>query len=415
MKGCPLWTFPVRLSSQPGLITSVALDLLKMHAPSVFMVFSIAAATAATEFISYSCSNNSHIAGAYVNGTVHMKDNPWTPFDAPMTERFNLTTGEDWSFEGVSADGQSGMGFTFSRGTVAGHALAQRIFLAVVWPNGTRFMESTFADVSTIQTCKDTTRGTWHNGTSGMDWTFEAANDYARTLVKIESATVRGTFTLKAISPAIYPNGLVYPHPHGDNWFAPYLYWVENVPVGVVEANLTIRGTPFILKGIGGRERNWNSFAWAEISARWDMVRAEVGPYTVMSWIFDSKIDGKTYFSSVLMMGKEVIFRTLAQAASPATPYGSFTLRNTGSVRLSSNPGAATALPESRHTGYVLEMVAPSTRKRWKFEVDYTKCVYWFAAGNDGKLGGFVGAVKGGLIGGRQYTGRASGTAMEKN
>ncbi|KAK3370938.1 hypothetical protein B0T24DRAFT_594809 [Lasiosphaeria ovina] len=386
-----------------------------MPSISILLILVVAATAAATGCIHDCCSNNTHAAGAYVNGTVHMKDSPWTPFDAPMTEGFNLTNGEDWSFEGVSADGQSGMGFTFSRGTVAGHALAQRMFLAVVWPNGTRFIESTFADVSTIQACKYATKGTWYNGTSGMNWTFEATNDYSRTLVKVESATVRGTFTLDAISPAIYPNGLVYPHPRGDNWFAPYLYWVENVPVGVAEANLTIRGTPFILEGIGGRERNWNSFAWAEISTSWDMVRGKVGPYTLMAWRFESKIDGQTYFSSVLMKEKDVIFRTLAQHVSTTEPYGSFNLDNNGTVRLSSDPSAATSLPESKHTGYVLEMVIPATEKRWRFEVDYTKCVYWFAAGSDGRLGGFVGAIKGGLVGGRQYSGRASGTTMEKN
>src|SRR5688500_2898409 len=73
------------------------------------------------------CFTDAQAAGVFVNGSVSMNDNPWTHFDAPMTKGFNITNGEDWSFEGVSADGQSGMGFTFSRGTVAGHALAQRI------------------------------------------------------------------------------------------------------------------------------------------------------------------------------------------------------------------------------------------------------------------------------------------------
>jgi hypothetical protein len=344
-----------------------------------------------------------------------MNNNPWTHFDAPMIGGFNITNGEDWSFEGVSADGQSGMGFTFSRGTVAGNSLAQRMFIAAVWPNGTRFMESTFADVSEILSCNNMTKGTWYNGSSGMNWTFEASKDYSRTLVNVESATVRGTFTLDAVSPAVYPNGLIYPDPRGDNLFAPYLYWVENVPVGVAEANLTIRGTPFVLKGIGGRERNWNSFPWSQVSSSWDMIRAELGPYTLMAWTFESKIDRRTYFSSVLMNGKEVHFRTQTQEVSTTKTHGSISLQHNGTVHLSSDPSSAKPLLESRHTGYVLEMVAPRTRKRWRFEVDYTKCVYWFPAGDSGKIGGFVGDIKGGLVGGHQYIGRASGTSMEEN
>lgn len=384
--------------------------------PSIsLLAILLAAGVTGVTLPKHHCSTDTQVAGAYVNASVPMNDNPWTQFDAPMTKGFNLTAGEDWSFEGVSADGQSGMGFTFSRGTVAGHPLAQRMFLAVVWPNGTRFMESTFADVSTIEVCKDVTRGTWYNGTSGMNWTFEASRDYARTVVTVQSATVQGRFTLDAVSPAVYPNGLIYPKPHGDNLFAPFLYWVENVPVGVAAADLTIRGTPFLLKGIGGRERNWNSFAWAQVSDLWDMFRAEVGPYTLMAWTFESKIDGQTYFSGVLMQGKRVLFRTQTQQVSTTDNYGSLSLQNNGTVRLSSDPSSTTPLPESRHTGYLLELVAPTTGKRWKFEVDYTKCVYWFPAGPSARLGGFVGAIKGGLVGGPRHSGRASGTAMEKD
>ncbi|PVH95187.1 hypothetical protein DM02DRAFT_675657 [Periconia macrospinosa] len=380
-----------------------------------FLAILLVASAASETIPKLNCSTDTHAAGVYVNGSVHMNDNPLTHFDAPMTDGFNITSGEDWSFEAVSADALSGMGFTFSRGTVAGHALAQRMFLAVAWPNGTRFIEFTFADVSTIEMCDNMTRGRWYNETSGMNWTFEASKDYSSTVVTVQSSTVQGTITLDAISPAVYPNGRLYPDPLGDNLFAPALYWVENVPVAVAKANLTIRGTPFVVNGIGGRERNWNSFAWAEISARWDMFRAQIGPYTLMAWTFESKIDGKAYFSGVIMEGKEVIFQTQTQEPSEDTTYGSLTLQNNGAIRLSSDPSSTTPLPESRHTGYLLELVAPKTGQRWRFEMDYTKCVYWFAAGADGRLGGFVGAIKGGLVDGPQYNGRASGTAMEKN
>jgi len=113
-----------------------------------------------------------------------------------------------------------------------------------------------------------------------MNWTFAASKGYTRTFVAVQSATIQGTFTLDTISPVICPNGLNYSNPHGDNLFLASLYWMENVPVGIAVANLTIRGTPFVLKGIGGRERNWNSFAWAQIVARCGTIRTEFGPYT---------------------------------------------------------------------------------------------------------------------------------------
>lgn len=305
-----------------------------------------------------------------------------------------------------------------TRGLIVDRVGGQRALLSAVWPNGTRFMEVMWADVSTVKVCDDMTIATWYNGTSGLNWTIEAAKDFSRTIVHIKSANIQGTFILSPISPPVYPNGLIYPDLRGDNKFAPYLWWVESVPVGVVKVNLTIRGTPFVLhNGIGGRERNWHSFPWAQISARWDMIRAQVGPYTLVSLTYESKIDGQTYFSAVIMEGQKVVFRTrtLAQEVSTTENYGSFDLQYNGTVRLSSDPAATTPLPESRHTGYLMEMVAPGTGEHWKFKIDYTKCVYWFPAGKDGRVAGFAGAVKGGLVGGAQFVGRVSGNAMEKN
>jgi hypothetical protein len=356
-----------------------------------------------------SCSTNTQVHDTYVNGSVDMTNNPLTPFDASMVSPFNLTAGEDWSFEGVADDGQAGMAITFSRGTVAKSPLAQRILLAVTWPNGTRYLNNTFADVSTITACKDSTVGTWYDGASGMNWTFEASNDYSYTHVTIDSAEVKGTYTLNALSPAIYPNGLKYPNADGNPLFAPYLYWVENTPVGVVHANLTINGTPFIINGIGGRERNWNSYGWANISSSWNMARAAVGPYTLIAWKYLSKVDNATYFSSVVMEGKEVVFRTQSQEMSSIRDYGSFNWATNGTVHLS-----AEGLPNSTFTGFSLDMVSPQTGKHWKFDIDFTKTVYWFKAGSASVIGGFVGSIRGGEVGGKQYAGLASGNAQEK-
>ncbi|KAH6666968.1 hypothetical protein B0J14DRAFT_193262 [Halenospora varia] len=380
-----------------------------------FTLVIAAAALVAASSRPSTCLVNLQRPNTNINGSVDMAGNPLTHFDAAMLPLFNSTAGEDWSFDAVSEDGQAAMGLTFSRGTVAGHPLAQRMFFAVVWPNGTRYMESTFAEVSTIQSCKHSTIGTWYNGTSGLNWTFEASKDFSHTHVTVDSPTVKGTYSLKSLAPAVYPNGLQYPNSRGDTLFAPYLYWEESVPVGMMQANLTIRGTPFIYKGMSGRERNWNSFGWADISARWDQARAVVGPFTLIAWIYDSKVDRQTYFSSVLMKDRRVIFRTQSQQKSNSSAYGSFIQTNTGTVHLASEATAVRQLPQSNFTGYALEMINPKTREHWKFEVEFTKCVYWFQAGTSAIIGGHGGTVNGGKVGGKQYTGLASGTAQQVN
>lgn len=372
----------------------------------------LASAVAATSLAKLGCTTDTRHAGVYTDDIIHMNEDPLLPFDYPMTDGFNRTTGEEWSFEGVSADGTSGMAYMLSRGTIAGNLLAQRTFIAITWPNGTRYMESGFADVSTIQMCPNSTIGTWSNETSGLNWSFESSNDYSHTVVKIDSATIKGTITLDSLAPAVYPNGLVYPDASGNVRFAPHIYWAETVPVATTEVDLIVKGTPYTISGIGGRERNWNSFAWANLSLHWNMLRATAGPYTLMAWIYTSRVDGQTYFTSMIMKEKEVVFHTQEREASTTSTFGSFDLAYGGPVHLTSDPSGS-PLPPSKHTGYVMEMVDPKAGQHWRFEIDYTQTVYLFPSSNTTRVGGFVGTLRGGLVGGPQYTGRASGNLQD--
>lgn len=357
----------------------------------VLITFILAATMATASPPALPCIIDRQSPNTDVNGSVDMTTNALGHLDAPMVTSFNSTVNDDYSFDAVSSDGTAAMAFTFSRGTIVGHPLAQRLFISVVWPNGTRYMETTYAEESIVRQCHASTVGTWYNTTSGMNWTFDASKDFSKTVVTVDSSTIKGTYTLHARSPSFYPDGSTYPNLTANTLFAPYLYWTENVPTGIATANLTIKNTPFILKGYGGRERNWNSFAWSDISKAWDQARATIGPYTLMIWTYDSKITNQPSFTSVLMRGKEVIFRTQSTAHSNGSPYSSINSTNTGSTRLSSPPGSATLLPESDFTGYVMEMVYPSSGKAWRFEIEFTRCIYWFRAGKDALIGGFVG------------------------
>lgn len=360
-----------------------------------------------------SCINHPASDGFVVDGPVKLFEDPLRNFDSVMIPVYNNSAIEDWSHDAVSADGSSGMALTSSRGSIGGSPGAQRIFISVVWPNGTRYMENAFFEESNIESCPDITVGRWFNTTHDVEWEFEYTTDFKRTLVTVNTPTISGTVEIHSLVPPLYPNGLEYPHARGNTLFAPLLYWVENVPTGVVDANLTILGTPFVLHGIGGRERNWLPLSWGATSASWDMMRGVVGPYRFIAWNHRSKLEGGSQFSMVLLKGEEVVFRTERLDSSSSETWGSITQITSGPVHLASPADEDVKLPESTFTGYVIKMVSPRTGEQWEFEIDFTRTVYWFPASPPAYLGGFGAKVVGGLVGGCQYEGESSGNAQE--
>jgi hypothetical protein len=345
--------------------------------------------------------------GDIVHGPVEMLDNPLLNFDRVMIPVYNSSVMESWSADAVSADGESGLAFTSSRGSIRGFEGAQRMFISAVWPNGTQFTESSFTEESDVEVCPRKTVTSWYN-TTDVNWTFEFSADYKHTLVTIDTPTIQGTITIDARSPALYPNGLEYPDSKGDQLFAPGIYWVESVPTGIVKADLTILGSPFILEGHGGRERNWLSLPWSSTSKSWDMIRGEVGSYSYIGWLHNSKIGG-TQFSMVLLKDNEVIFRTDRTKRS-TEPWATITQTNTGPVHLADSTGQ---IPESTYTGYTLDMVSAKTGKHWKFDVEFSATVYWFPVGDAARIGGFGATVKGGLVNEHQSRGWSSGNLQE--
>lgn len=213
--------------------------------------------------------------------------------------------------------------------------------------------------------------------------------------------------------PPFYPNGLEFPNRKGTQLFAPSLYWVENVPTGLIEANLTILNTPFILEGYGGRERNWLPLSWVDVSAHWDMIRGVVGPYRYIGWVHHSAIEG-SQFSMVLFQDEKIIFRTTNSQPSDSNPWATLTRADTGPVHLASAPDDAATLPESTFTGYIVEIIAPKTGDHWRFDVNFTQTVYWFQAGQAALIGGYTAQVSGGLIGECTHKGVSSGNAQER-
>ncbi|KAI1406107.1 hypothetical protein F4819DRAFT_507656 [Hypoxylon fuscum] len=359
------------------------------------------------------CTDHEALDGQYVDGAVIMNDDPLAHFDYPMVTVFNSSVSETWAFDAASKDGKAGIVVYLSRGTVIGSLAAQRGLISVVWPNGTRYMENTFVEESNLRMCKKTTEGTWTNSSGVVTWKFTADKDFKGAEVTIDSPEIQGTFTLRSRGPPLYPGGLVYPDASAHTLLAPQMYWQEQFPVADAEANLTIRGTPFTLSGIGGRDKNWNSFPWAAVSPSWDMVRAISGPYGLMLWNFTSSADGLPYFSATLMKNGKVIFRTASATASDTETYGTVERISTGAVHLASPPGTLSPLPESRHTGYLVNFVSPKTREHWTFTVGFTSTTFWFPASETQTVGQYVGQVTGGLNGKKQYHGYASGSVME--
>ena len=264
-----------------------------------------------------------------------MGNDPLTNFDAPKIPIYNRTSIEDWSHDAVSADGSMGLALTYSRGSIGSAIAAQRVFVSVAWPNGTRYLEFASAEQSNFETCPDKTTGRFYNTGSDFEWKFESTTDFKLSVTTVNSATVKGTVTMNALVPALYPNGLQFPDAKGNPMFAPLLWWEENAPAGTVEANLTINGTPFVFQGVGGRERNWNSLPWSAVCEEWDMVRGVVGPYRFIGWRNKSRFGG-TQFSLALIKGREVVFRTQNLKPTGSETYGSISQTNTSSVHLTS-------------------------------------------------------------------------------
>jgi hypothetical protein len=359
------------------------------------------------------CLKHKCLAGRFVDGPAKMSVDPLVAFDSPMVSVFNSTVSENWSFDAVSHDGRASIVVYLTRGTVANNVGAQRGLISVSWANGTRYMENAFMNMSTLTTCPKSTSGLWTNNARNVSWGFTASTDFKKSVITIKSSTINGTFTLKNRGPPIYPGGLVYPNAKASVMFAPEMYWQEQFPVADAEVNLDIRGTPFVLSGVGGRDKNWNPRPWAVISGNWDMGRIIAGPYGLMFWNYTSAVDQQSYFSATLMKDGDVIFRTSNGQPSRAQTYGTIRLTNRGGVHLTSAPGAMSPLPKSRHTGYIIDLMSPKTSEHWRFVLDFSQTAFWFPASATLTVGQFGGIVSGGLVNGKYFKGVASGSVQE--
>lgn len=359
------------------------------------------------------CFKHESLAGRFVDGPAKMSVDPLVAFDSPMVSVFNSTVSENWSFDAVSHDGRASIVVYLTRGSVANTVGAQRGLISVSWANGTRYMENAFMNMSTLTTCPRSTSGLWTNNDRNVSWGFTASTNFKKSVITIESLTINGTFTLKNRGPPIYPGGLVYPNAKASVMFAPEMYWQEQFPVADAKVNLDIRGTPFVLSGVGGRDKNWNPRPWAVISGNWDMGRLIAGPYGLMFWNYTSAVDGQSYFSATLMKDGRVIFRTSNGLPIRDQAYGTIKLTNSGGVHLTSAPGAISALPKSRHTGYIIDLMSPRTLEHWRFVLDFSQTTFWFPASANLTVGQFGGIVYGGLVNGKDFKGVASGSVQE--
>jgi hypothetical protein len=296
----------------------------------------------------------------------------------------------------VSSDGLAGLTIAVSRGTITSILAAQRTSLFVTWPNGTTFKEFAFFNSSSIKQCSDTTTGTWKS--PGREWAFAASADQKRAVITFDTPTVKGTYIIDSISPALFPDGSSYRIPHGDELFTPQLYWDENVPIGTVTADLIIHGSPFKLRGYSGRDRNWSPVSWSDVSVHWHMARGVAGPYVFIVWTFVSRIDRKTYLVMLLTEGNKAIFKTKSSVVSEN--YGTYGL---------TYGGALVGSYGDQNSGLVLDMV--HKQKHWRFEAEFTQRMFQDTTSASTVYQGFTTKVTGGLIGGKTFHG--VGTAQE--
>jgi len=93
--------------------------------------------------------------------------------------------------------------------------------------------------------------------------------------------------------------------------------------------------------------------------------------------------------------------------------YGIVELTKTGPIHLTSASSVKNPLPESRHTGYLIDLISPITCEHWQFNIEFSQTTFWFSASDTLNIGQFAGLVSGGLLGKKQYKGVASGSVQE--
>ncbi|CZS89924.1 uncharacterized protein RCO7_02370 [Rhynchosporium graminicola] len=338
------------------------------------------------------------------NTIIDIGADPLIPFSSRKLSGVNDTAWEFWFFDSTTDDGNAGISFAFwndnsNVGLEHPPWGVLRLQTQVVFPNGTHWIETTWVDDNTLTTCKDSTTGVWEK--PGYRYSFKTSNDLKFTTITLDSPTLKGTYTLTATAPPVYPDGKYWPNKRASASVMPWVYWNAAVPSGKVNVDIDVAGTQLKFTGIGGHDRNWAPFPLLQASLGFQESRVNAGPYTVLFWYIGSRVTKQTYLASVIIKSKKVVFTTKNFKVAEKEDYMLFAQSHVNDTSTPFDPTKA-------RTTYDLNFVSADKKKNWKFAVDFADPEW---ALNDRGFSGIIPAsVNGGEVGREQYKG--AGTAM---
>ncbi|THC98786.1 hypothetical protein EYZ11_001765 [Aspergillus tanneri] len=130
------------------------------------------------------------------NVPIWLFTSPMDDFEAPKILPLNASSGEQWEFDGVSADGMNAFIFGFYRDpdlSLMGSGNL-RISAELAYANGTRFGRVDYASESILTSCADGTRGFWKG--KGFSYTFEISKDMSRVRLGIDTPDLKGNIMI---------------------------------------------------------------------------------------------------------------------------------------------------------------------------------------------------------------------------
>ncbi|KAI9693985.1 MAG: hypothetical protein M1822_003256 [Bathelium mastoideum] len=325
-------------------------------------------------------------------------------FLSPKMLPLNSTAGEQWEFDGVSADAKRAFVFGFYRDpnyAILGSGNL-RVSVEMAYANGTRFAQVDYPTDSIVEECSWGTRGVWRH--KDFSYTFEISSDMQQARVGMDTPLAKGVLALRSLSRPRYPDGHTYPSEKSTSEALPYFHFVEPIPVGEVDVDMTIQGERYAWDGMGGMERLWGAFSWFTCLQGMNVVRTRTGPYALTLLSFTSNIKkGNEYPSVILFENGEKVFASQSTKESDTDDHFVFTKTYGGKV-------AGTL--RDKVTGYELELVSPSRMKHWTFLIEHENLAFEYILGRGNGGSGFAGLATGGPIGLEQFKGVALTEAL---
>ena len=336
----------------------------------------------------------------------------------PQFHSLNATTGEQWEFDAISADGTSGVLIAFYRDpefSFLGPGNL-RINLDVAFSDRTTASLIDYAEQSIVEACGDVITGTWLR--SDASYRFRIAADSSWASIAVNTPLINGTIELenKASPRGADGSALGISREIGGTQHRTIsgMHWMEPMPAAHSSVNLTVKGSPLsIAGGIGGAERIWQNRTWFDMLQGYTFFRAVVGPYTMSYWSSASKHDGNEVGNVMLWYEGKPVFTSSdkIESAQRAQKDGIkddfFVYQPTYSGTVRSSVG------EHAPTGYNVRMVSPSSGAHWSFHFEHQRVLFEFNLGRGAGGTAFMGPASGGEKDGEQFEGTFLNEAVD--